>query len=70
LRRDAVHDLENHVGIPVEKIKATGKNGWVTLEWTVDWQYQKSLANQRFACRFSYMRAEPCMALLQYFREE
>jgi osmotically-inducible protein OsmY len=44
IARDAVHELEGHVGIPSEKIKATVKNGWVTLEGTVDWQYQKSLA--------------------------
>src|SRR5438270_10663265 len=44
IARDAVHELETHVGIPSDKIKATVKNGWVTLEGTVDWQYQKSLA--------------------------
>jgi osmotically-inducible protein OsmY len=44
IARDAVHALEGHVGIPSEKIKATVKNGWVTLEGTVDWQYQKNLA--------------------------
>jgi osmotically-inducible protein OsmY len=32
------------VSIPADKIKATVKNGWVTLEGTVDWQYQKNLA--------------------------
>jgi osmotically-inducible protein OsmY len=44
IARDVVHELESHVGIPSERIKATVKNGWVTLEGTVDWQYQKSLA--------------------------
>ncbi len=44
IARDAVHELESHVSIPADKIKATVKNGWVTLEGTVDWQYQKSLA--------------------------
>jgi osmotically-inducible protein OsmY len=44
IARDAVHELENHVSIPSDKIKATVKSGWVTLEGTVDWQYQKSLA--------------------------
>jgi osmotically-inducible protein OsmY len=42
--RDAVHELESHISIPADKIKVTVKNGWVTLEGTVDWQYQKSLA--------------------------
>jgi osmotically-inducible protein OsmY len=45
IARDAVHELESHVGIPTDKIKATVKNGWVTLEGTVDWQYQKTLAD-------------------------
>ena len=44
IARDAVHELESHVSIPAEKIKVTVKNGWVTLEGTVDWEYQKSLA--------------------------
>jgi osmotically-inducible protein OsmY len=44
IARDAVHQLESHAGIPADKIKATVKNGWVTLEGTVDWQYQKTLA--------------------------
>jgi osmotically-inducible protein OsmY len=42
--RDAVHELESHVSIPSEQIKVTVKNGWVTLEGTVDWEYQKNLA--------------------------
>jgi len=44
IARDAVHELENHVSIPADKIKVTVKAGWVTLEGTVDWQYQKTLA--------------------------
>jgi osmotically-inducible protein OsmY len=44
IARDVVHELESHVSIPADKIKATVKNGWVTLEGTVDWQYQKTLA--------------------------
>src|ERR1700682_62015 len=44
IARDAVHELESHVSIPGDKIKVTVKNGWVTLEGVVDWQYQKSLA--------------------------
>jgi osmotically-inducible protein OsmY len=42
--RDAVHELESHVSIPADRIKVTVKDGWVTLEGTVDWEYQKSLA--------------------------
>jgi osmotically-inducible protein OsmY len=44
IARDAVHELESHVSIPADKIEVTVKAGWVTLEGTVDWQYQKTLA--------------------------
>ena len=44
IARDAVQELQNHISIPADKIKVTVKNGWVTLEGTVDWQFQKSLA--------------------------
>ena len=44
IARDAVHELESHVSVPSDKIKVTVRNGWVTLEGTVDWQYQKTLA--------------------------
>jgi Predicted periplasmic or secreted lipoprotein len=44
IARDVVNELESHVSIPSEKIKATVKNGWVTLEGTVDWQFEKNLA--------------------------
>ena len=43
IARDAVHELQTHVGIPAERIKVTVRGGWVTLEGTVDWQYQKEL---------------------------
>jgi len=44
IARDAVHELESHVSIPADRIKVTAKDGWVTPEGTVDWEYQKSLA--------------------------
>jgi osmotically-inducible protein OsmY len=44
IARDAVHELESHVSVPVDRIKVTVKDGWVTLEGTVLWEYQKSLA--------------------------
>src|SRR5581483_7742568 len=44
IAREAVQELENHVLIPADRIKITVRNGWVTLEGTVDWQYQKNLA--------------------------
>jgi hypothetical protein len=39
-----MHGLEGHVGINAERVKMTVRNGWVTLEGTVDWPYQKILA--------------------------
>jgi osmotically-inducible protein OsmY len=44
IAREAVQELENHVFVPKDKIKVTVRNGWVTLEGTVDWQYQKNIA--------------------------
>jgi len=44
IARDAVLELQNHVSLPADKIKASVRNAWVTLEGTVDWQYQKTLA--------------------------
>jgi osmotically-inducible protein OsmY len=44
IARDAVHELESHISIPADQIKVTVRNGWVTLEGTVEWQYQKALA--------------------------
>jgi osmotically-inducible protein OsmY len=45
IARDAVYALQSHSGVPDEKIKVTVVNGWVTLEGTVDWQFQKSAAD-------------------------
>jgi len=44
IARDVVHELESHVSLPAGKIKPTVKNGWVTLEGDVDWQFEKTLA--------------------------
>ena len=44
IAREAIQELESHVSVPADKIKVTVEKGWVTLEGTVDWQYQKSLA--------------------------
>lgn len=40
IARDAVRAIEEHVSLPAERIKVTVRNNWVTLEGTVDWQYQ------------------------------
>jgi osmotically-inducible protein OsmY len=44
IAREAVQELQSHVSLPADKLKVTVRNGWVTLEGTVDWQYQKTLA--------------------------
>jgi osmotically-inducible protein OsmY len=44
IARDAVQEIQSHISLPADNIKVTVKSGWVTLEGTVDWQYQKTLA--------------------------
>src|SRR5882672_8998901 len=44
IARDIVRELESHISIPAQDIKATVRSGWVKLEGTVEWQYQKVLA--------------------------
>lgn len=46
IARDVVQNMINHVFLPADKIQVTVKNGWVTLEGTVDWQYQRKLAER------------------------
>ncbi|MCU1234691.1 MAG: ornithine aminotransferase [Candidatus Solibacter sp.] len=44
IARDAVRELESHILIPSDKIKVTVRDGWVTLEGEVRWQFQRKLA--------------------------
>jgi osmotically-inducible protein OsmY len=44
IARSAVHVLEWNVAVPKERLQVTVMNGWVTLEGSVDWQYQKRAA--------------------------
>jgi osmotically-inducible protein OsmY len=44
IARDAVQSLQSYISLPADKLKVTVKNGWVKLEGTVDWMYQKNLA--------------------------
>jgi osmotically-inducible protein OsmY len=39
-----VNALKSSLWVPHDKIKATVRNGWVTLEGEVNWQYQKNRA--------------------------
>src|ERR1700712_4339217 len=44
IARDAVAALKQELPISHDKIKVVVKGGWITLEGAVDWQYQKSAA--------------------------
>jgi osmotically-inducible protein OsmY len=40
----AVHALNWHTGVPDNRVTLTVKDGWIALEGTLDWQYQKDAA--------------------------
>jgi osmotically-inducible protein OsmY len=42
IARDVQHVLQSHVMVPETKITATVQEGFVTLEGTVEWNYQKA----------------------------
>ena len=44
IARDAVAAIKSQLPISSENIKVVVKNGWVTLEGRVEWQYQRSTA--------------------------
>lgn len=44
IARDAVDALKHHVFIPSDNVKVTVRNGWVTLDGTVSWRYQRNIA--------------------------
>jgi osmotically-inducible protein OsmY len=44
IARDVVQKLENHILIPSDEIKVTVRDGWVTLEGEIRWQFQRKLA--------------------------
>jgi osmotically-inducible protein OsmY len=44
IARDAVAAIKSQLPISSEHIKVVVKNGWVTLEGTVEWQYQRTTA--------------------------
>jgi osmotically-inducible protein OsmY len=44
IARDAVSAIKSQLPISSEHIKVVVKNGWVTLEGQVEWQYQKNTA--------------------------
>ncbi len=46
IARDAVAAIRAQLPLSWEKIKVTVKNGWITLEGTVEWQYQRQDAER------------------------
>jgi osmotically-inducible protein OsmY len=46
IARDAVAALKAQLPISHDRIKVIVKDGWITLEGAVEWQYQKSTAEQ------------------------
>ena len=45
IARDAVAALKSELPISYDRIKVIVKDGWVTLEGAVEWQYQKTTAD-------------------------
>ena len=45
IARDAVAAIKSQLPISSDRIKTVVKNGWVTLEGQVEWQYQKTTAD-------------------------
>jgi osmotically-inducible protein OsmY len=46
IARDAVAALKSELPISHDKIKVIVKDGWITLEGTAEWQYQKTTAEK------------------------
>src|SRR4026208_1239352 len=42
IARHAVFALQTRVNVPDDRLKVTVKNGWLTLDGDVEWQYQKA----------------------------
>jgi len=42
----ALHSLSWDVRVPPDRVKVVVKNGWITLQGTVDWQYQRDAAQE------------------------
>jgi osmotically-inducible protein OsmY len=46
IARDVVQSVKSQLPVSSEHIKITVKNGWVTLEGDVEWQYQRETAEK------------------------
>jgi osmotically-inducible protein OsmY len=47
---NAMQAMNSNVSVPEDRIKITVRDGWLTLEGTVDWRHQKQIAEE--AVRF------------------
>ena len=46
IARDVLNALQTRASVPDERITVTVSNGWVTLEGSVEWHYQKDAAEE------------------------
>jgi osmotically-inducible protein OsmY len=46
IARAAVNALDWSISVPADRIKVKVSKGWITLEGTVEWQYQKAAAEK------------------------
>ena len=44
IARAAVRALEDRITVPRDRVKVTVRDGWITLEGEVEWQYQRQAA--------------------------
>lgn len=44
LARSAIQALQSRITVPADRIKITVRNGWITLEGELNWQYQREAA--------------------------
>src|SRR5580704_18490510 len=50
IARDAIAAIQRRLPVVAEQIKVVVRNGWITLEGEVEWEYQR-LAAERAVCR-------------------
>jgi osmotically-inducible protein OsmY len=55
IARDAVSAIQHRLPVVAEQIKAVVRNGWITLEGEVEWEYQR-LAAERAVRRIKGMK--------------
>jgi osmotically-inducible protein OsmY len=46
IANNALRAMNSNVSLPDDRIKVTVRDGWVTLEGSVDWRHQKQIAEE------------------------